>query len=130
MRMVDLPGVGTLMTNSGKHLEEFVKQIESFLLPQGFTIDSRERVFNDEGIQIAEFDIVIEGKVGSAPFKMLIECRDRPSDGPAPGSWIEQLVGRRSRFDFDKVVAVSTTGFARFCSATGYQVPARIEQAA
>ena len=110
--MVDLPGVGTLMTNSGKHLEEFVKQIESFLLPQGFTIDSRERVFNDEGIQIAEFDIVIEGKVGSAPFKMLIECRDRPSDGPAPGSWIEQLVGRRSRFDFDKVVAVSTTGFA------------------
>jgi hypothetical protein len=42
----------------------------------------------------------------------LIECRDRPSQGPAPGSWLEQLAGRKRRFKFDKVIAVSTTGFA------------------
>lgn len=101
------------MKNSGKHLEQFVKQIEALLIPHGFTIESGERLFGDDGVQIAEFDIVISGKVGSAPFKMLIECRDRPSDGPVPASWIEQLVGRRTRFKFDKVVAVSTTGFTR-----------------
>lgn len=100
------------MSNSGKHLENLVKQIESLLLPAGFTIESRERIFNDEGIQIAEFDIVITGKIGSSPIKILIECRDRPTEGPAPASWIEQLVGRRIRFKFDKVVAVSTTGFS------------------
>lgn len=41
-----------------------------------------------------------------------LECRDRPSQGAQPGSWIEQLVGRRKRFGFNKVTAVSTTGFA------------------
>jgi hypothetical protein len=61
---------------------------------------------------VAEFDIVITGNVGSAPLTCLIECRDRPSEGSAPGSWIEQLIGRRSRFRFDKVMAVSSTGFS------------------
>lgn len=100
------------MSDTGKQLEQLVREIESLLVPQGFTIESRERVFNDEGQQIAEFDIIISGNVGSSPVKVLLECRDRPSEGPAPGSWIEQLVGRRIRFKFDKVAAVSTTGFA------------------
>jgi len=100
------------MSDSGKYLEQFVSQIEKILVPQGFTVELRESAFNNDGLQIAEFDIIIAGKVGSAPFKMLIECRDRPSSGSAPASWIEQLVGRRTRFNFDKVVAVSTTGFS------------------
>lgn len=69
-------------------------------------------MFNDEGIQIAEFDIEIRGKVGSTNIAWLIECRDRPGHGRMPASWIEQLVGRRMRFGFNKVTAVSTTGFA------------------
>src|ERR671918_3202396 len=100
------------MTNTGKSLEKLVKQIEELLLPKGFYIRSNERVYNDEGIQIAEFDIEITGMLGSTPIKWLIECRDRPAQGPAPGSWIEQLVGRRARFRIDKVTAVSTTGFS------------------
>lgn len=100
------------MSNTGKLLEGFVQRIEELVLPHGFTISPREKVYNDDGVQIAEFDIEIAGKVGTADFKWLIECRDRPSEGPAPGSWIEQLVGRRNRFKFNKVIAVSTTGFA------------------
>ena len=99
-------------TNDGSELERLVKLIEGCVLSKGFKVDSRQPVYNDDGIQIAELDIVITGKVGSASLKWLIECRDRPSDGPAPGSWIEQLTGRRGRFKFDKVMAVSTTGFA------------------
>jgi hypothetical protein len=34
----------------------------------------------------------------------------------APGSWIEQLAARKTRFKFDKVIAVSTTGFAKGAS--------------
>ena len=100
------------MKNSGKKFEQLVKQIEEVFLPQGLSISTNEHVFDDDGHQLAEFDILISGKIGTTSFKWLIECRDRSSDGAAPGSWIEQLVGRRDRFAFNKVTAVSTTGFA------------------
>lgn len=101
------------MTNTGKQLERLVQEIEEKLLPEGFDVSANERIFNDSGIQIAEFDVEITGYLGSTFIKWLIECRDRPSKGPAPGSWIEQLVGRRNRFKFSKVTAVSTTGFSK-----------------
>jgi len=100
------------MSSDGKQLESLVAFVEEKLLPPGFEVKSNERVFNDEGVQIAEFDIEIRGKVGTTTIAWLIECRDRPGHGAAPGSWIEQLVGRRMRFGFNKVTAVSTTGFA------------------
>lgn len=103
----------TASDKSGKSLENLVRVVEGLMLPDGFEIDTRNKAFNDDGEQIAEFDIIIRGDIGSSKVKFLIECRDRPSEGPAPGSWIEQLVGRRSRFGFDKVMAVSTTGFAK-----------------
>ncbi len=100
------------MPSDGKQLEALVSFVESALLPEGFDVKTRERVYNDEGVQIAEFDIEIRGKLGSGTIAWLIECRDRPGDGPAPGSWIEQLVGRRTRFGFNMITAVSTTGFS------------------
>ncbi len=100
------------MSADGKQLEALVSFVEETLVPQGFSVKTNEKVFNDEGVQVAEFDVEIRGKVGTTDIAWLIECRDRPSQGAAPGSWIEQLVGRRSRFGFNKVTAVSTTGFA------------------
>ncbi len=103
--------------DTGKPLEHLVRAIEEQMLPEGFEVSSNERVIED-GEQVAEFDIVISGRLGSTDFKWLIECRDRPSQGAAPGAWIEQLASRRSRFNFDKVIAVSTSGFAE--GATKY----------
>jgi len=100
------------MPNDGKRLESLVAFVEKTLLPFGFEVKTNERVFNYDGIQIAEFDVEARGRVGTTNFAWLIECRDRPAGGPAPSSWIEQLVGRRERFRFNKVTAVSTTGFA------------------
>ena len=114
------------MASDGKQLEALVAFVEKTLLPDGFKVTTNERIFNDEGIQIAEFDIEIRGKVGSTEIAWLIECRDRPTSGPAPGSWVEQLVGRRTRFGFNKVTAVSTTGFAvgatQFALAQGIEL--------
>lgn len=98
--------------SDGKQLEEFVAFVECLHLPEGFQIETNRQVVNDDGIQIAELDIEIKGKVGTTEFYWLIECRDRPSSGAAPGGWIEQLVGRRLRFKINKVTAVSTTGFS------------------
>lgn len=100
------------MPSDGKQLEALVAFVENTLAPHGLTVKSNERVFNDEGVQVAEFDVEISGKFGSTEIHWLIECRDRPGQGKAPGSWIEQLVGRRVRFGFNKITAVSTTGFS------------------
>src|SRR5262245_40026896 len=103
------------MKKDGKWLENLVRRIEALFLPQGLLIKSNRKEFreiNGKRSQIAEFDIEIRGRLGSTDVVWLIECRDRPSEGPAPGEWIEQLVGRRKRFGFTKVIAVSTTGFA------------------
>lgn len=97
--------------SDGTSLEKLVAFVEKLHLPSGFTVKPRDRVVID-GVQIAELDILIEGPVGSTNFSWLIECRDRPSEGAQGGDWIEQLVGRRGRFSFDKVTAVSTTGFS------------------
>jgi hypothetical protein len=104
--------------NSGREVEELVRQIEAGLLPEGFKVEPRQRVCDEAGKQIAELDIVISGPLGSSSIRWLIECRDRPSEGAAPISWIEQLVGRRARLNFDRVFAVSTTGFSS--AATDY----------
>ena len=100
------------MSNDGTSLEKLVSEIERKLLPEGYGVEVRKKIYNADGVQIAEFDIEIKGKVGSSELHWLIECRDRPSDGPAPVCWIEQLYGRRHRFKIDRVFAVSTTGFS------------------
>jgi len=110
--------------NDGKSLESLVSMIERYLAPSGFTVETRKQVY-ENGVQVAELDIIITGKVGTSTFRGLIECRDRPSEGSAPASWIEQLVGRRDRFNLSSVMAVSTTGFAP--GATSYAADAGIE---
>lgn len=99
------------MRTDGKQLEELVAFVEKTLLPHGFKVDTNDLIYED-GAQIAELDIVVRGKIGSTNIAWLIECRDRPGKGRAPGYWIEQLASRRNRFKFNKVTAVSTTGFA------------------
>ena len=96
----------------GARLEQLVALVEGLRLPDGFQVQTNRRVVDESGIVIAELDVEIAGPVGSSTYRWLIECRDRPGTGPAPASWIEQLVGRRARFRYDKVMAVSTTGFS------------------
>lgn len=103
------------MSTDGKQLEELVAFVEREALPSGLNVVCNRKIFDDDGIQIAEFDIEVRGKVGTTDFAWLIECRDRR--GAAPGSWIEQLVGRRSNHGFHKVTAVSTSGFAPAATA-------------
>lgn len=101
------------MGSDGKFLDELVSTVESLALPQGFKVERNQRYYDEDGVQEAELDITISGQVGTTHFQWLIECRDRPSQGAGPISWIEQLVGRRDRYKFDRVIAVSSTGFSK-----------------
>jgi hypothetical protein len=37
-------------------------------LPAGFKVTTNDRVFNDEGAQIAEFDVHARGRIGTTEF--------------------------------------------------------------
>ena len=50
------------MITDGKKLEGLVTFVEKTLLPQGFDVKTNERVYNNDGVQIAEFDIEIREK--------------------------------------------------------------------
>lgn len=100
------------MSNSGEGLEQLVKLVEEIFVPQGFKVEVRKRIYDDHGNQIAELDVFVSGTLSTTQIEWLIECRDRPSEGPAPGAWIQQLVGRRTTLKLNKVTAVSTTGFS------------------
>jgi hypothetical protein len=101
------------MANDGKPLQDLTEFIERTLHPIGYEVVTNWCEFDADGNFLAEFDIQFIGTQQNSGLKWLIECRDRPSHGAAPGSWIEQLVGRRSRFNINKVTAVSSTGFAQ-----------------
>jgi hypothetical protein len=94
---------------SGTPLEQLVAFIESELAGPQFTVTTNERRHNSDGRPIAEFDIVVRGKIGSGKIAWLIECRDRAET--AGVDWIQQLPTRRHDHGFDKVTAVSTSGF-------------------
>jgi hypothetical protein len=99
------------MGNNGKRLEALVATVEEFFLPKGFSVTQNKKILSEDGLQLAELDILIEVCIGTASMSWLLECRDRPSAGPQGVDWIEQLSGRRGRFKLNKVTAVSTTGF-------------------
>ena len=71
---------------NGKWLERLVRQVEDLLLPSECSVISNKRIYADDGTQLAEFDLEIKGRIGSTDLRWLIDCRDRPSDGPAPSS--------------------------------------------
>lgn len=99
--------------NDGRKLEKLAAFLEELKLPPNFTVETNKLVKSLSGEDEAELDIVISGPIGSAKFQWLIECRDRPSSGAAPAAWIEQLIGRRHRFQLNKVTAVSTQKFSK-----------------
>ncbi len=67
------------MKTDGTQIELLVAFVEEVLLQQGFTVKTRKLIYNDDGVQIAEFDVEVRGKFGSTEIAWLIECRDRPS---------------------------------------------------
>src|SRR5258708_4022132 len=77
--------------SDGKQLEELVACVEQMLFAPGLNVTTNRRVYNPDGVQIAEFDIEIRGKVGSTDFAWLIECpliRTVREKSPALHRWI------------------------------------------
>ena len=98
--------------NDGKRLQDLVEFVEKTLNAVGYRVETNVLTYDSDGNLSGELDICFIGTDSNTGFRWLVECRDRPSDGAVPISWIEQLFGRRARLGFNKVTAVSTTGFS------------------
>lgn len=98
----------------GRNLEELVAHIEEIVADSGFSVVTNKKLYDEEdGQQLAEFDVIVEGEVGTNIIRVLFECRDRPSHGKEGADWIRSVHGRGDEFGFSKVVAVSGTGFTK-----------------
>lgn len=80
-------------------------------------VETSVKEYHEDGFQLAEFDVVVSAKVGTTQIQILLEFRDRPSDGPQGGDWVEQLSGRKGRFNMSNTLT-SKKGAAKMFSVS------------
>lgn len=98
------------MINDGTQLEKFVTKFHEAFCTESTNIETRKKLYAN-GICCAEIDILITDKFSSVPIQIAIECRDRKETEGA--DWIQQIIGRKCDFKFDKYIAVSSSGFSK-----------------
>lgn len=99
------------MRKTGKWLERLMHSLERGLISDLKASVTSNVLKYGKNSQIAEFDLVIRGTLGSNPVSVLVECRDRKRK--ADSQWIELLIGRKLVHGFSTVCAVSTSGFTK-----------------
>jgi len=95
----------------GKFLEMVVECLQRLLAPEGFTL-TRNMKYYQNGQQIGEVDVLVQGRLGQENVKVAIECRDRI--GLQGRSWIREIIGKKvdlRRFGITHWMAVSVNGF-------------------
>ena len=97
------------MPRGGKFLEILVKNLQEFLANEEITVTSPEE-FHEDGKKIGEIDVTLRGKFGSGSIFVGIECRDRAK--PQGRDWIREIYGKKDDLNVDKMIAVSSSGFA------------------
>jgi hypothetical protein len=96
---------------NGILLELLTELFQAITADDGVTI-TRRRIFKLARADVAEIDILLEGRFGSSRMKVAVECRDR-ADRQGK-EWIQQIIGKRD--DLRSVgirhwIAVSGSGF-------------------
>jgi hypothetical protein len=76
------------MAHDGRQLEGLVAFVERVLLPQGFDVRTNERIFDEDGIQVAEFDIDLLRGQGNLPAWGIAMVTDQPTRLPLPGLFV------------------------------------------
>jgi hypothetical protein len=93
-----------------KFIQDLAAAIEESMLPPGAIVTSPDRkVWDYDTESFSEVDVSIRYKLGSAEILVVMECRDRSRTDDK--TWIEQLVGRKTAFRANVMIAVSASGF-------------------
>lgn len=102
-----------LSGNMPKRTNDFqtlIKHIYEQIVPDGGTVIESGMVHDKDAGILREVDILVKYKYAGHEFSFVVECRDRSRAETV--EWIDGLIGKTKSLDVNKVIAVSSKGFA------------------
>lgn len=90
--------------------QSLITHIYEQIVPEGGSVTESGMVFDKEAKILREVDILVEYKYAGHEFNFIVECRDRSRRETV--EWIDSLVGKTQSLKVNKVIAVSSSGFA------------------
>jgi hypothetical protein len=98
------------MPKRTNNFQSLVKRIYDQIVLEGGTVTESAELWDEEAKKVREVDILVCHEYAGHKFRSIIECRDRARSETV--EWIDGLVGKTKSLKVDKVIAVSSKGFA------------------
>lgn len=98
------------MARDGRNFEKLIELLESIGLDKKAVITSPDFLIDKDTGGTREVDISIRSKIGTIPFLIILECRDRTAVQGAP--WVEEVSGKMISVNADKAIMISSSGFS------------------
>jgi hypothetical protein len=105
------------MPKRSNEFQRIVKYIYSQVGPAGGRVTESALLREDGTGEQREVDVLIEHKIAGHDIKIAVECRDHTRDQDV--GWIDSLIGKYSRLNVNKIVAVSSTPFSEAAKEKG-----------
>jgi len=99
------------MTRRTNNFQQLIAYIYEKIVPAGGTVTESGMVMDKDAKVLREVDILVEHRLAGHPLKIAIECRDRSRKDTV--EWIDSLIGKIGSLDVNKIVAISSRGFAK-----------------
>lgn len=98
------------MPKRSNDFQELIKTIYEQIVPQGGSVTESGMVLDKEAEILREVDILVEYRYAGHKFRFIVECRDRSRAETI--EWVDSLIGKSKSLNVNKVIAVSSKGFA------------------
>jgi len=92
-------------------IEEMATCVERSFAGERISVERRAHIPDVDSGEPREVDVLVEGALGSAQLRVIVECRDHSDRQDV--TWIEQLATKRRSVGASHVIAVSTSGFTK-----------------
>lgn len=98
------------MPKRTNNFQQLIHKIYECMNDDETIITESGEIWDHDGEILREVDILIERKSPNGCFRCMVECRDRSRKESI--QWIDELIGKSRSLNVNKVIAVSSKGFA------------------
>jgi hypothetical protein len=99
------------MPKRSNEFQRLIAWIYECVTPQTGKVTEPGMVYDKDADILREVDILIEYKFAGHDSKLIVECRDRSRSETV--EWIDSVIGKTIAMDVNKIIAVSSKGFAK-----------------
>ncbi len=101
------------MPKRSNDFQALIRHLYEELVPTGVSVEESVLLADSAAGNASdrEIDVSLTQEMAGIRFRIAVECRDRKRK--ADVQWIDELIGKFSRADVDKIVAVSSSGFTK-----------------